>query len=101
VVGDRAQVSYSGAGGLAEINAAGVTKAVALEQWSAGRGIGVDDVWAFGDMPNDVPMIRWAGVGWAVANAHEEVRAVADRICPSNDEDGVAVTLEHLLRQKV
>jgi hydroxymethylpyrimidine pyrophosphatase-like HAD family hydrolase len=44
-------------------------------------------------------MIRWAGVGWAVANAHEEVRAVADRICPSNDDDGVAVTLERLLGQ--
>jgi Cof subfamily protein (haloacid dehalogenase superfamily) len=99
VVGDRAHVTYSGAGGLAEINAAGVTKAVALEQWSAGRGIGGDDVWAFGDMPNDVPMIRWAGVGWAVANAQEEVRAVADRICPSNDDDGVAVTLERLLGQ--
>ncbi|HET6667590.1 MAG TPA: HAD family hydrolase [Intrasporangium sp.] len=98
VVGDRAQVAYSGAGGLAEINAAGVTKAVALERWSSGRGIEDRDVWAFGDMPNDVPMIRWAGVGWAVANAHEEVRAVADRVCPSNDEDGVALTLERLLQ---
>ena len=76
----------------------GVTKAVALERWSSGRGIEVHDVWAFGDMPNDVPMIRWAGVGWAVANAHEEVRAVADRVCPSNDEDGVARTLERLLQ---
>ena len=100
VVGDRAEVAYSGAGGLAEINAAGVTKAVALEQWSSGRGIAGRDVWAFGDMPNDVPMIRWAGVGWAVANAHADVHAVADRVCPSNDEDGVAVTLERLLHHR-
>ena len=100
VVGDRAHVAYSGAGGLAEINAAGVTKAVALEQWSSGRGIEVHDVWAFGDMPNDVPMIRWAGVGWAVANAHPDVHAVADRVCPSNDEDGVAVTLELMLQHR-
>ncbi|AXG13842.1 HAD family hydrolase [Intrasporangium calvum] len=101
VVGDRAHVAFSGAGGLAEINAAGVTKAVALERWSARLGIGAERVWAFGDMPNDVPMIRWAGVGWAVANAHAEVRAVADRVCPSNDDDGVAVTLERLLQQMV
>ncbi|MDV3221239.1 HAD family hydrolase [Intrasporangium sp.] len=97
VVGDRAHVAFSGAGGLAEINAAGVTKAAALERWSSRLGILAGDVWAFGDMPNDVPMIRWAGVGWAVANAHEEVRAVADRVCPSNDDDGVAATLEELL----
>lgn len=101
VVGDRAHVAFSGAGGLAEINAAGVTKAVALERWSARLGIGAREVWAFGDMPNDVPMIRWAGVGWAVANAHPDVRAVADRLCPSNDEDGVAQALEALLGRSV
>jgi Cof subfamily protein (haloacid dehalogenase superfamily) len=101
VVGDRAHVAFSGAGGLAEINAVGVTKAAALEQWSARLGIRAEHVWAFGDMPNDVPMIRWAGVGWAVANAHPEVQAVADRTCPSNDDDGVAETLERLLREMV
>ena len=101
VVGDRAHLAFSGAGGLAEVTAAGVTKAAALERWSARLGIGAEGVWAFGDMPNDVPMIRWAGVGWAVANAHAEVRAVADRVCPSNDDDGVAVTLERLLQQMV
>lgn len=99
VVGERAHVAYSGAGGLAEINAPGVTKAAALERWAARLGLGPGDVWAFGDMPNDLPMLRWAGVGWAVANAHPEVRRAADRTCPSNGEDGVATTLETLLER--
>ncbi|HET7397731.1 MAG TPA: HAD-IIB family hydrolase [Intrasporangium sp.] len=96
-VGARAQVAYSGAGGLAEINARGVTKAAALERWAARLGIGPADVWAFGDMPNDLPMLRWAGVAHAVANAHPDVRAAADRRCASNDDDGVARVLEELL----
>jgi HAD superfamily hydrolase (TIGR01484 family) len=97
VVGERAHVAYSGAGGLAEINALGVTKAAALERWASRLGIGAEEVWAFGDMPNDLPMLRWAGVGWAVANAHPEVRRVADRMCGSNAADGVAGALEHLV----
>jgi hydroxymethylpyrimidine pyrophosphatase-like HAD family hydrolase len=52
---------------------------------------------AFGDMPNDLPMIVWAGTSFAVANAHPEVRAAADQVCPTNDEDGVAQVLERLL----
>jgi hydroxymethylpyrimidine pyrophosphatase-like HAD family hydrolase len=98
VVGDRGIVAYSGAGGLAEISAPGVTKAAALEAWSAGLGIEANDVWAFGDMPNDLPMIAWAGTSFAVANAHPDVIAAADHVCPTNDEDGVAQTLETLLR---
>lgn len=97
IVGQRASFAYSGAGGLAEINAAGVTKAVVLEGWAGRLGIGPADVWAFGDMPNDLPMLTWAGVGWAVANAHPDVAAVADAHCPSNDEDGVAEALLELI----
>jgi HAD superfamily hydrolase (TIGR01484 family) len=99
VVGTRASFAYSGAGGLAEINAAGVTKAVVLERWAAELGIGPEQVWAFGDMPNDLPMLAWAGVGWAVANAHPDVVAVADAHCGANDEDGVARALEPLLAE--
>jgi HAD superfamily hydrolase (TIGR01484 family) len=94
VVGEEALVAYSGAGGLAEISAAGVTKAACLSEWAAARGVGADRVWAFGDMPNDVPMLRWAGTSFAVANAHDEVLAVADHVVASNDDDGVASTLE-------
>ncbi|MEP6649210.1 MAG: HAD family hydrolase [Lapillicoccus sp.] len=96
VVGDRGIVAYSGAGGLAEISAPGVTKAAALESWCAELGLAAHDVWAFGDMPNDLPMIVWAGTSFAVANAHPDVIAAADHVCPSNDEDGVAQVLERL-----
>lgn len=96
IVGDRARVSYSGAVGLAEIGAPGVTKAAALARWIIGHGVVAEEVWAFGDMPNDLPMIQWAGVGVAVANAHAEVIAKADLVCPSNQDDGVAQVVEEL-----
>ncbi len=97
VVGDRAVVSYSGAYGLAEISAAGVTKAAALGDWCAAQGIDAADVCAFGDMPNDLPMLRWAGRSFGVANAHPEVLDVVDEVCASNEDDGVAQVLEALL----
>jgi hydroxymethylpyrimidine pyrophosphatase-like HAD family hydrolase len=61
------------------------------------RGLSGADVWAFGDMPSDVPMLAWAGVSFAVANAHPDVVAAASRCCPSNADDGVASVLESLL----
>jgi len=97
VVGDRGVVSYSGASGLAEITAAGVTKAAALGDWCTANGIDSADVYAFGDMPNDLPMLRWAGRSFGVANAHPDVLAVVDEVCPSNEQDGVAQVLETLL----
>lgn len=98
VVGDRAIVAFSGAGGLAEISAVGVTKAAALADWCTELDISAGEVWAFGDMPNDLPMLTWAGRSFAVANAHEQVHAAVTDHCPGNDEDGVAVTLERLLK---
>jgi hydroxymethylpyrimidine pyrophosphatase-like HAD family hydrolase len=53
---------------------------------------------AFGDMPNDIPMFGWAHHGVAMANAHEDLKAVAHEITASNDNDGIAVVLEELLR---
>jgi HAD superfamily hydrolase (TIGR01484 family) len=97
VVGDRAVVSYSGAFGLAEISATGVTKAAALGEWCAARGVDSADVVAFGDMPNDLPMLTWAGRSFGVANAHPDVLAMVDEVCASNDDDGVARVLEALL----
>ncbi|MGH3928807.1 MAG: HAD family hydrolase, partial [Pseudonocardiaceae bacterium] len=51
-------------------------------------------VLAFGDMPNDLAMLRWAGWGVAMANAHPAVLAVADEITAPNFEDGLALVLE-------
>ena len=97
IVGHRGLVQHSGTGGLAEISAAGVTKASGLQRWCAAHGIEPGQVWAFGDMPNDLPMLAWAGVGFAVAGAHPDVLATVDRVCASNDDDGVAQVLEQLL----
>lgn len=95
VVGTMATVTYSGAP-FVEIAASGITKAVALEGLCARYAIRASEVIAFGDMPNDLPMLRWAGHGVAVANGHEAVRAVADEVTVSNDEDGVADVLERI-----
>jgi hypothetical protein len=51
---------------------------------------------AFGDMPNDLAMLRWAGYAVAVANAHPDVLSAADEITSANDEAGVALVLERL-----
>lgn len=95
VVGDRAEVSHSGAIRMTEIVPAGVTKALALSHWceEQDQPVEAETVWAFGDMPNDLPMLTWAGVAYAVANAHPDVLAVADHVIPRNDDDGVARTL--------
>jgi len=82
---------------LVEISAPGVSKAATLatlcDQW----GIAASEVVAFGDMPNDIDMLRWAGRGVAVANAHPDVLAVADEITAGIEQDGVAVVLESLV----
>lgn len=93
-LGDRAVVAQSHHGGPAEISAPGVTKASGLQHWCDELGIDAADVWAFGDMPNDLPMLRWAGTSYAMANAHPEVLATADQTCRSNADDGVARVLE-------
>lgn len=93
VIGDRAVVAMSGSSGLAEISAAGVTKAAALADWCIEHEIDASEVWAFGDMPNDVPMLAWAGRSYAVANAHPDAVAAATDRCGSNDDDGVATVL--------
>lgn len=96
-VGEHAQLAYSGAVGLAELMPRGVDKATALARWCARLGVDAADVWAFGDMPNDLPMLTWAGRGIAVANSHAEVLASADAIVGHHDADGVAEELATLL----
>ena len=73
-----------------EISAAGVTKAAGLAWLCERHGVTADQVVAFGDMPNDIPLLSWAGRGVAVGNAHPALRAVADEVTDTNDEDGVA-----------
>lgn len=97
VVGHLVLPTHSSASGLVEMSAAGITKASALATYAAELVVDQRDVLAFGDMPNDIPMLAWAGHSVAVADAHPEVRAVADEVTGSNDADGVAAYLETLL----
>jgi Cof subfamily protein (haloacid dehalogenase superfamily) len=93
-IGDLATCTHSSRDGLLEISAAGVTKATALQELCARFDVAAEDVVAFGDMPNDAPMLRWVGRGFAVAGAHPIARAAADEVVGSNDADGVAEVLE-------
>ena len=72
----------------------GVSKGSALFEVADYLGIGIDSVMAFGDGQNDISMIETAGIGVAMNNAANEVKAVADSITLSNNDDGVAVFLE-------
>ena len=91
-----AEPTHSSNDGLVEIMALGTSKAAALDRIASRLGCWAGDAMVFGDMPNDVDMLRWAGHGVAMANAHPEARAVADEITLSNNHDGVAVVLERL-----
>jgi hydroxymethylpyrimidine pyrophosphatase-like HAD family hydrolase len=79
-----------------EVSRAGVSKASALAALCGSLGVDAHDVVAFGDMPNDVPMLTWAGTSYAVRNAHPDAVSAATHRCASNDEDGVARVLERL-----
>jgi Cof subfamily protein (haloacid dehalogenase superfamily) len=95
-VGSLVDVVMAGAG-VVEVLPLGLSKATGLSLAARRLGLRASDTIAFGDMPNDIPMFGWAGHGVAMANAHDELKAVAHEITASNDDDGIAVVLEHLL----
>jgi hypothetical protein len=72
------------------------TKQRALARLCADFQIPAERVLAIGDSRNDVPMLRWAGVGVAMGNALPEVREAVRYVTKTNDEDGVAVAMERL-----
>ncbi|MDX3232606.1 HAD-IIB family hydrolase [Streptomyces sp. ME19-01-6] len=93
--GDEVSVTHSEKG-MIEVLPAGVDKAVGLGRAAAHMGFSPAETIAFGDMPNDIPMLEWAGYGVAMGNAHPGLIAVADEVAPDHDEDGVAAVLERL-----
>lgn len=93
VVGDQATVTWSDHTTLLEISAAGVTKASTLELIADELGVAAADVIAFGDMPNDLPMLTWAGTSYAMADAHPSVVSCATHLAPGHEDDGVATVL--------
>ncbi|MEV7723518.1 HAD family hydrolase [Streptomyces sp. NPDC087917] len=93
--GDLVEVIVTGPG-MVELTPLGMTKASGLA-WAARRmGLTAADTIAFGDMPNDIPMFRWAAHGVAMDNAHPDLKSIADEVTTSNAEDGVAAVLERL-----
>jgi hydroxymethylpyrimidine pyrophosphatase-like HAD family hydrolase len=105
-VGDRASMIYGSTAAAPqahttiEIMARGVSKASALQRLCDHHHIDAADTIAFGDMPNDLEMLAWAGHGVAMGNGHHEVKAVANEVTLTNDEDGVGVVLERELARR-
>ncbi|MDV6288762.1 HAD family hydrolase [Streptomyces sp. UP1A-1] len=95
VVGSLATVTMSGPGTV-ELQPCGITKATGLALAAERLGVSRRRTIAFGDMPNDIPMFQWAAHGVAMAGAHPELKAVADEVTTTNEDDGVAVVLERI-----
>ncbi len=96
VAGGLVGVTMAGAG-IVELLPLGLSKATGLSLAARRLGMKAADTIAFGDMPNDIPMFAWAAHGVAMSNAHDDLKAVADEVTSSNEEDGIAVVLERLL----
>jgi Cof subfamily protein (haloacid dehalogenase superfamily) len=101
LVGDVVLPTHSNGRRLIEMSALGVSKASSLAELCAEHGVDAAEVAAFGDMPNDLPMLMWAGRSYAVANAHPKVLAAVDRTVAGNDDDGVARTIEELFPEEL
>jgi Cof subfamily protein (haloacid dehalogenase superfamily) len=101
LVGEVVLPTHSNGRRLVEMSAPGVSKASALAELCEEHGIAAADVAAFGDMPNDLPMLLWAGRSYAVANAHPQVLSAVGRTVAGNDDDGVARTIEELFPEEL
>jgi Cof subfamily protein (haloacid dehalogenase superfamily) len=93
-VGIEGDITYSTNNGLVEIVPLGINKATGIAEIAGPLGITDADIVAFGDMPNDVPMLLRAGLGVAMGNAHPDALAAADEVTAPNTDDGVARVLE-------
>jgi Cof subfamily protein (haloacid dehalogenase superfamily) len=93
-IGLQGDITYSTNNGLIEVVPLGISKATGIEEVARPYDIAAEGVVAFGDMPNDIPMLRWAGLGVAMGNAHPEAVEAADEVTARNSEDGLARVLE-------
>jgi Cof subfamily protein (haloacid dehalogenase superfamily) len=97
VAGQHGEITRSSDSALLEISGEGVSKATTLARCCAERGVTAAEVVAFGDMPNDLAMLDWAGTSYAVANAHPRVLAATEHRTATNNEDGVARVIERII----
>ena len=91
---EQAYITYSMDAGLIEVAAPGVTKALGVATLARMHDVEQEATIAFGDMPNDIEMLKWVGHGVAMDNAHHAVKDAADEITAANDDGGVADVLE-------
>ena len=89
------EVTWSGAPFL-EVMGPGISKAWGVSRLCEELGIHPSEVIAFGDAPNDVELLTWAGRGVAMGNAAAVTLAAADEVTDDNEADGVAQVLERL-----
>lgn len=82
---------------LVEVAAAGVSKAATLARVCAELGVGADEVAAFGDMPNDLEMLRWVGMPHVMEHAHRDLLQIGARVVGSNADSAVGATIESWL----
>ncbi|MFJ6797466.1 Cof-type HAD-IIB family hydrolase [Streptomyces sp. NPDC091268] len=97
VAGSYASITRSSPTALLEVSGPDVSKASTLALCCEERGISPAEVVAFGDMPNDIEMLAWAGTSYAMGNAHPAVIEAASGRTVANNEDGVAVVIEQIL----
>ena len=95
-VGTQVTTTWSSVGTLVEMSALGVTKASTLAALCAELGVDSCVVVAFGDMPTARPRLVGAGTSYAMGTAHPTVLALAQRVAPRHDDDGVARALTEL-----
>ncbi|MFC0316203.1 HAD-IIB family hydrolase [Gordonia phosphorivorans] len=93
-LGGLAEVTYSIGTGLIELSVPDIHKASGLAWLVANSDIDGRAPIAFGDMPNDIEMLSWAGLGVAMGHGDEAALAAADEVAPPNYEDGLAQVLE-------
>jgi Cof subfamily protein (haloacid dehalogenase superfamily) len=86
-------------GFMCEICPAGVSKWSGIQRLARGWGIADEEICAVGDDVNDIPMIQAAALGIAMGNALPEVKAAADRIAPTHDDDGLVQVVDWLLER--
>ncbi|PJE96527.1 hydrolase [Streptomyces carminius] len=95
--GHHAEFTRSSPSALLEISGPGVSKASTLALCCERRNVAPEEVVAFGDMPNDLEMLTWAGTSYAMANSHPAVLAATTHRTAGNEDDGVAAVIERLL----
>lgn len=82
-----------------EFTAKGIDKAKALDTVLSPMGLKREELIAFGDGHNDASMIKYAGIGVAMENAVDDLKAIANEITLSNEEDGIAYTLSKYIKE--